>query len=145
MTGAGLDHAVCGGFAVAIHGYPRLTQDIDLLILPGDLERAREILRPLGYDVDGGMLVLDAGKPTEHRLWRVSKVEGEDVVTFVLLIVEGELLVEVWHDRECHTLGTGEVSVVSKPGLARMKQAAGRPKDLDDLEGLGLPEATDGP
>lgn len=34
LTGAGLDHAVCGGFAVAIHGYPRLTQDIDLLILP---------------------------------------------------------------------------------------------------------------
>lgn len=39
LAATGIDHAVCGGFAVAIHGYPRLTRDIDVLIQEADLRR----------------------------------------------------------------------------------------------------------
>jgi hypothetical protein len=35
----GVEYAVCGGFAMAIHGYPRATVAIDLLIRPEDEER----------------------------------------------------------------------------------------------------------
>jgi len=31
----GVEFAVCGGHAVAFHGYPRATMDIDLLVAPG--------------------------------------------------------------------------------------------------------------
>jgi hypothetical protein len=39
LNDAGIDYAVCGGWAMAIHGLPRATIDIDLLILGDDLER----------------------------------------------------------------------------------------------------------
>jgi hypothetical protein len=39
----GLQYAVCGGLAVAIHGRPRLTVDIDLLIAAEDVMRAAAI------------------------------------------------------------------------------------------------------
>jgi hypothetical protein len=144
LADAGIEHAVCGGFAVAIHGYPRLTQDIDLLVRAADLERAREVLRRVGFTIEGGMLVFDGGRPTEHHLWRVSKADGEDLVTVDLLLAEG-MLAEVWETREVHALGDRQVTVVSTSGLRRMKLAAGRRKDLDDLEQLGLlPEDADG-
>jgi hypothetical protein len=33
----GVEYAVCGGLALGILGHPRMTTDIDLLILPGDV------------------------------------------------------------------------------------------------------------
>ena len=35
---ASVPYALCGGMAVVLHGYPRLTRDIDLLIRPQELE-----------------------------------------------------------------------------------------------------------
>jgi hypothetical protein len=34
-----IDYAICGGWAMAIHGLPRATVDIDLLVLTEDLEK----------------------------------------------------------------------------------------------------------
>ena len=39
LNDAGIDYAVCGGWAMAIHGLPRATMDIDLLVLADDLDR----------------------------------------------------------------------------------------------------------
>ena len=41
---AGVDYGLCGGLAVVVHGYPRLTKDIDLLIRSESLEIAKEHL-----------------------------------------------------------------------------------------------------
>ena len=139
-----VEHAVCGGFAVAIHGYPRLTNDIDVLVLESDLDRARAALAAAGFTLDSGLLVFGAGTPKERRLWRVSKADGEDLVTVDLLLV-GPSFVEVWRGRELHQLPQRKVTVVSRSGLATMKRLAGRPRDLDDLRQLGLePQEPDG-
>ena len=39
----GIDYALCGGLAMAVHGYPRATVDIDLLILAKDAESRKEL------------------------------------------------------------------------------------------------------
>jgi len=44
-----VDYALCGGVALAIHGVPRATQDIDLLVRPEDLSRLREVARMCGF------------------------------------------------------------------------------------------------
>ncbi|RYE93550.1 MAG: hypothetical protein EOO75_04120 [Myxococcales bacterium] len=41
----GLDYALCGGIALAIHGVPRATQDIDLMGRRADLDALREAAR----------------------------------------------------------------------------------------------------
>lgn len=134
---AGVDYAICGGFAVAIHGYPRLTTDIDLLIRSEDLDAARSALATAGFSLDSGLITFSSGKPDEHSLWRVSRVEGTDLITVDLLMVS-DFLQPVWETRERFLLGTQRVIAVSRSGLLRMKQAAGRRKDLDDIERLGL-------
>src|SRR5688500_5188825 len=53
LNDAGIDYAVCGGWAMAIHGLPRATIDIDLLILGDDLGRAWDLAKQHGYDVEG--------------------------------------------------------------------------------------------
>jgi Uncharacterised nucleotidyltransferase len=44
-----IPYALLGGFALAEHGYPRLTEDIDLLLTPAGLERFYERLVGRGY------------------------------------------------------------------------------------------------
>jgi hypothetical protein len=134
---SGIDHAICGGLAVVIHGYPRLTRDIDLLIREEDLERSRAAVRAVGYTVDSGLLTFDAGTPTEQRLFRVTKVEGEDHLTLDLVLVTA-FLEDVWRDREPQQVEQRVLQVVSLEGLAKMKRVAGRPQDLADLSQLGL-------
>src|SRR5207249_807005 len=47
----GVEYAVCGGLAMAIHGKPRATIDIDLLIQSGDEERVYGAVEPLGFRI----------------------------------------------------------------------------------------------
>lgn len=43
-----IDYAICGGWAMAIHGLPRATVDIDLLVLTEDLDKAWAVAQSLG-------------------------------------------------------------------------------------------------
>ena len=56
LTAAGIDYAVCGGLAVALHGYPRATRDIDLLIDRNSLEPAKAAIESLGYIIPSGII-----------------------------------------------------------------------------------------
>jgi len=49
LDAAGIPYAVLGGLALAEHGYPRLTEDIDLLLTAEGLERFRQTLIGRGY------------------------------------------------------------------------------------------------
>jgi hypothetical protein len=137
LHSTGIPYALCGGMAVIIHGYPRLTKDIDLLIREEDLAPAREVLRLAGYTLESGVLVFDAGEPTERRVFRMIKVEGEDYLTLDLVMVSA-FLEDVWNGRERHEAEGRLLDVVSLQGLVKMKRAAGRPQDLADLSQLGI-------
>jgi hypothetical protein len=136
---AGIEYALCGGVAVAIHGYPRATQDLDLLVREDDLERIRARLTQLGYTLAAGIIPFDIGKQTERRVYRVSKALKHDLLTVDLILV-APFLEEVWADREVYRIGDQEIQVVSLNGLKKMKQIAGRPQDLADLRHLDLGE-----
>lgn len=69
-----IDYAICGGWAMAIHGLPRATIDIDLLVLTEDLEKVWKAAQDLGYDVEGLPLHFHDGV---IEIRRVSKVDRE--------------------------------------------------------------------
>jgi len=46
---AKVEYALCGGMAVALHGYPRFTKDIDFLIPLESLDQARKIAAASGF------------------------------------------------------------------------------------------------
>lgn len=128
-------YALCGGMAVVLHGHPRLTRDVDLLIRKQDLEAAEAALATAGFTLPGGMLPFDPGGRHERNVFRLSKRVADDILTVDLLLLP-DFLRDVWEDREVYELDGVPVTVVSADGLIAMKRVAGRHQDLSDIEHL---------
>lgn len=119
---------------MAIHGLPRATIDIDLLVLADDVERAITVARACGYDVEGLPLSFNEGT---SELRRISKIDRErrELITVDFLLVT-EAYQDVWDTREGVESEYGTMKVVSREGLIKMKLLASRERDLLDIENL---------
>jgi hypothetical protein len=127
-----VDYALCGGLAVAVHGAPRFTKDIDLLIQPADAIRAKAIAKALGF-VAESLPMRFAATGEMHRVVKFGP-DGEVLMLDFLLV--GEQLAPVWAEREQHDAGGRALWVISRAALVSMKLAAGRPQDLLDVQKL---------
>ncbi|MCP4656971.1 MAG: nucleotidyltransferase family protein [bacterium] len=135
LNAEGIEYALCGGVALTLHGFIRATKDIDILIRLDDLIRVTKAVNSLGFILESGRIPFGHGGPDQHEIFRISKADGEDLLTLDLLIV-GKVHKEVWEAREVVFWGGMELQVVSLDGLIRMKQLAGRRQDLVDIERL---------
>lgn len=129
-----IKYAVCGGWAVAIHGVPRATVDIDLLVLSENLSKVWKIAEDLGYDVEGLPLSFDDGIIEIRRISKIDRETKTLITIDFLLVTEG--LKEVWETREEIDFENDKVWTVSREGLIYMKKLSGRHKDLGDIESL---------
>jgi hypothetical protein len=127
----GVPYAVAGALALAIHGVPRATTDIDLLVRRDDVEATLEVARARGFRVQALPMRFSDG--LEVR--RSSKVDATVTLTLDLLLVN-ENLEPVWASRERVATERGDVWVVSRQGLIEMKAWAGREQDLADIRRL---------
>jgi putative nucleotidyltransferase-like protein len=127
----GVPYAVVGALAVAIHGAPRATTDIDLLVAPQDVARALKISRDLGFSFEALPMRFQDGM----ELRRTTKIEGADTLTLDLILVDDNLK-PIWESRRSLVTDWGAVWVVSREALLKMKAAAGRPRDLGDIASL---------
>jgi hypothetical protein len=140
LNAEGIPYALCGGLALGLHGYPRATKDIDLLVEAAEIDRALAAVKQIGFDIPARKIVfgLRSGKQREVR--RVSKLDSSgDLMPLDFLIVSEELA-EVWATRITIDTGVRKLTIVSRDGLATMKRLAGRPQDLVDIAKL---EGTD--
>ncbi len=130
LEDGGIEYAVCGGLALTIHGFPRATFDIDVLIRPESLEKAYEIAAEKGYDIRG----LDMSfKERAVEIRRVSKIDDDgEVLSLDLLLVTSQVE-DVWETRETLIWEDKTLWIVSRTGLIRMKELGGRDKDLIDI------------
>jgi hypothetical protein len=128
---AGIDYAVCGGLALTIHGFPRATFDLDLLIRDESLSAAFETAKQLGYDIHG-LDISFKERAVEIRL--VSKIDEEGEVLSLDLLLVTPPVEDVWRGRMLLDWNKNGVWIVSKEGLIRMKELAGRHKDLIDID-----------
>jgi len=129
-----IPYAVCGGWALAIHGVPRATIDIDLIVLSENLQEVWKIAEGLGYDVEGLPLSFDEGA---IEIRRISKIDKESKMLFTIdFLLVTEDLKEVWENRQNIDFEDEKVWTVSKEGLIFMKEMSGRHKDLGDIESL---------
>jgi len=129
-----VDYAVCGGLAMAIHGLPRATIDVDLLIPQAALGMAVACANDLGYTIPADPMRL-AGGAVEIR--RVTKIDASshDRLSLDLLLVT-PAVEQVWKDRIRVRWDLGELWVVSRQGLASLKRLRGSGQDLDDIKHL---------
>jgi hypothetical protein len=137
LDAASVDYAICGGVALAIHGAPRATQDIDLLAREADLPRLREAVRSCGFNIEALPMTFSTSGISIRRFTRIE--QGTTLMLDVLL-AEGALE-SVWQTRARVTFAATEgperaLWVVSRSGLVTLKLAAGRPQDLVDIQRL---------
>lgn len=130
-----IDYGLCGGLAVSIHGHIRYTKDIDIIIKPDDLEKAKHVLEKIGYDLPSGLIPFKQPNGSLREINRVSRAIGPNLYTLDLMLCTGSLN-EAWEDRELMEYDGSEIKVISKSSLIKMKKEAGRPRDLDDVHEL---------
>jgi len=130
----GIEYAVCGGLAMAVHGLPRATVDIDLLILSEGLEEAKTLVRRLGYTIEALPMTFSRGKVEIRRLSKIDREAGI-VLSLDMLLVTPEI-VDVWQSRTELAWELGRIWVVSRSGLIALKTFRSSAQDLADIERL---------
>jgi hypothetical protein len=126
-------YIIVGAYALAFHGAPRYTGDLDLLVRP-DEENGRCILSALEAFGFGslGLSVEDFSVPG-----RVVQLGVPPVRVDIITSITGVPWDEVEADRVQGTFGTIPVSYIGKASFIRNKRALGRNKDLADADALG--------
>ena len=127
----GVKYVVIGGIAAILHGVPRMTGDIDLLIEPTveNAKRMLAVLKDLGYDtatlVDPEGLILVKYLMFENGI----KID-------VMLQIPGLDFATAWSNKVTMNTGEQPFFVLAKSDLIIAKIASGRDRDLDDVNAL---------
>ena len=127
----GTPYALAGAIALAIHGAPRATTDIDLLVAPPDVDAVLDVARSRGFAVEALPMRFSDGL----EIRRIVRAEGPELLTLDLLLVNRNLE-PAWVSRQRVVTDSGEFWVVSRDGLIQMKAWAGREQDLADIRRL---------
>ena len=144
LDAEGVPYALCGGLALGIHGHPRTTRDIDILVEPDQVSRALAAARRVGFDIPARKMTFGLSTGTPREVHRVSKLDPEtgSMMPLDFLLVNAELA-EVWATRLRVETGARGLSIVSRAGLVTMKKIAGRAQDLVDLQTLEHEDSPD--
>lgn len=128
-------YVVIGGIAAILHGVPRLTFDLDILIDPTS-ENAQRLLDAL-LEADIGTASLTS---VDDLLDNEITVFSDRVRIDVQTSTPGIAFDEAWKDKLTLSYHGQDFFVLSKEDLIRSKRASGRDVDLEDVRLLELPE-----
>jgi hypothetical protein len=127
-----VEYLLVGGYAVGIHGYPRATIDLDIWIdaRPDNASRVLAAVRSFGFDTEN----------LSERLF----IDPRSIVRFGVPPFRIELMTSIDGVEFAACRGRAQtydvdgltVPVISLADLKANKRAAGRHKDLADLENL---------
>lgn len=133
LNDADADFLVVGAYAVAAHGHPRATGDLDIWVR-ADVDNAPKVLAALSAfgapmdqisedDFASPSVVFQIGVPP-GRIDILTDISGVDFGT-------------AWDARMSITIDGITFPVLGRADLVANKRATGRPKDLADLDALG--------
>jgi len=124
-------YVVIGGIAAIVHGVPRTTFDVDLLIEATEPNAAR-LLKALDAAGIGSAALTTPQQLLAHEITIFKDVVRIDVQTST----PGLSFADAWHRRVEREVSGVPYWILSKPDLIAAKRAAGRPKDLEDVRVL---------
>ena len=132
LTAHGVEFVIVGAYALAFHGAPRFTGDLDILIRPTTDNAARLLtaLDAFGFPVSS----LTPEAVADRR--RMLEMGVPPVQIHVMSTISGVEWDEVWADRVEGPFGRHSVAFLGRETFLRNKRAAGRPKDLADIDAL---------
>ena len=129
-----IEYALCGGLAMAVYAFPRATMDIDILIEPDTLHKAKSIANTLGFSFETKIMSFKEGAIQIVRLTKIDP-ESEDFLALDMLLVTPQIK-PIWEKRQQLRWERGEIPVVSPEGLIQLKSMRGSGQDQDDIQHL---------
>jgi hypothetical protein len=146
LEASGARYLVVGGVAVVLHGHPRFTADLDLVIAleRPNLSRALRALQGLGYRPRAPVALDEFLDPDVRRIWVEEKGmtvlalwSPELPATEVDVFASEPFAFEPAYARGLRAdLGATTVPIASLVDLIELKRRAGRPQDLEDVRAL---------
>ncbi|MCL2792094.1 MAG: nucleotidyltransferase [Spirochaetaceae bacterium] len=121
-----------GAYAMAAHGYPRSTVDIDLWIMP-DFENALLVLQSLE---DFGAPIGDLSAKDLQKDGLIFQIGVAPCRIDILTSIDGLQFKDAFSRSEVTEIEGIPIHVLSIPDLIINKRATGRTKDLADAEAL---------
>jgi hypothetical protein len=129
LCAAGADFLIVGAHALAAHGAPRATGDLDIWVRP-TAANADRVLAALG---SFGAPLFDLTRDDLTRPDTVFQIGLPPSRIDVLSGVSGLVFDEAWKNRVPISVGDLTVPVIGRADFVTNKRASGRPKDLSDL------------
>jgi len=125
-------YLVVGGYAVAFHGYPRNTKDIDIWLWldAANADRLVQALNDFGF----GSIGLNAADFLEPD--QIIQLGYPPARIDLLTTVPGVDFEDCYRSRLEVETGGITVNLIDLENLKRNKRASGRPQDLADLANL---------
>lgn len=128
-----VDYLIVGGYALALHGYPRFTGDLDIYlgIQQDNAKKILSVLKEFGFgelnlsekDFTQSDQIIQLGVPP-IRIDFITSIDGVEWDT-------------AWANREKGNWADIPVAYLGREDFISNKRASGRLKDLADIESLG--------
>ncbi len=146
LESARVDYLVVGGVAVVLHGHPRFTADLDLVIhlQPSNITAALHALEELDYRPRAPVVATEFADAEKRRSW----IESKGMTVFSMwsptmpatevdiFVQEPFVFAEAWQRALRADLGDFQVWVASIDDLIALKRSSGRAKDMEDIRVL---------
>jgi hypothetical protein len=125
-------YLVVGGYAFAIHAYPRFTNDIDFFILASKTN-ADKIIAALD---EFGFKVPDVTPEDLIETGKIIQLGQPPYRIDLLTSIDGVVFEYAWKNKVTGKYGNQVIYFIGKEDLIKNKKASGRKKDLEDLNEL---------
>lgn len=135
LLGSGARFLVVGAHAMAAHGVPRATGDLDLWVARDDDNAARVFSALKGFGAPITALGVTLADLT--RADYVIQIGLPPRRIDILTGISGVAFDDAWENCLMHNVGGLNLPFLGREALVRNKRATGRAKDLADLEALG--------
>jgi hypothetical protein len=132
LSAAKAEYLVVGAYALAAHGFPRATGDIDLWVRPTKENATRVWEAITAFGTPASRITVEDFS-TLHIVYQIGVAPRRiDILTSI----SGVEFDRAWEDRISIELDGLTVPVIGREHLLANKRASGRPKDLADVETL---------
>ncbi len=139
-------YLVVGGMAVVLHGFVRMTADLDLMIAldKKNLLRFLGLMKSRGYRPKAPVPIDDFSKPGKRNFWKNKKgmmvfslyhpTKPQELID--IFINEPIPFKKAYERKTVVRVGAVSVDVIGKEDLITLKKKAGRPQDKEDIKAL---------
>jgi len=135
LNGHNVEYVIVGGYALAFHGAPRFTGDLDIFVRPTEDNVSKLLagLKDFGFRearVQPGDLLCEG---------RILELGRQPVQVHIMASISGVPWDEAWESKRPGKYGIASVFFLGREAFLKNKRASGRAKDLADVEALREP------